>query len=154
MKIWTDIETKVIDAFGIRATDIQMANGDEWMPSLAEVATFCMHEGYAPVYDKITADIFLTKIANKICEAEDSISLEDCGIFLLSHYFTVKELESMNREQVLQFLQDWKYYYGFRKADLRDADMMRWMAISLLEGRLEQVGDEEYFYRERERDYE
>ena len=56
MEKLSEVEYAVIKHFDIKPTTIKAAKDDEWMPSLAEVATFCMHNDYSyAVYNKITA---------------------------------------------------------------------------------------------------
>lgn len=118
MKKLTELEYMVMRHFDIKPTNIQMANGEEWMPSLEEVASFCMHNNFHHiVYNKLSAYSFLVDLANKLCDIEDGISLEDLAIWVLSNYLTPEELEKMDEKAVETFLKDWKYFCGFRKCD-------------------------------------
>ena len=134
MKRLTDIEVKVIKHFNITATQIQMADNDEWMPPLSVVATFCMHNGYPIVYDKISAGLFLMNLGDKILEPEDAFSREDLAVWLLTNYFTREELEHMSYEDILKFLQDWKYFNGFRKDSVYDVMVYMYNAQAVFDG--------------------
>lgn len=135
MKKLLKVEIEVLKHFDITATKIQMADGNEWMPPLDEVATFCMHNGYSyAAYDKVTAGLLLYNLADKITEPEDAISLEDLATWLLTNYFTRAELEEVTSEDALKFLQDWKYFGGFRKTDPDRAMVYLWNALAVFDG--------------------
>ena len=124
MKRLTDNEIKFIKMTGCTATVIQC---NEWKrtiwkdePSLQLIAETCMHFGIGAVYDKISAGIFWKELTDKICDSnEDAISLEDLAIYLLRTFCTPDELRNMLHDQAsaLKWLQDWKYFFGFRKMD-------------------------------------
>ena len=146
MKKLTELEYMVMKHFDIKPTDIQMANDDEWMPSLSAVATFCMHNNFHHiVYDKLSAYSFLVVLANKLCDIEDGISLEDLAIWVLSNYLTPEELEKMSGEDVEKFLKDWKYFCGFRKCD-GNGMQYKWDTFALWNGKMVLDEDSEDIY--------
>ena len=122
MKVLTENEIKLMD--GLRITPNQL-NGETDVykdedqprpyPLLEKVLDFCLHNGITEVHDKLSAHKFLDGLAAKLTEAEDSCSLEDTAAWVLSHYFTREQLEKMTGEEAEEYLQDWKYWCGFRK---------------------------------------
>ena len=48
-------------------------------------------------------------------ECADAISLEEDAEYLLSAFFSKDELDAMRAEDALKWLQDFKYYFGYRK---------------------------------------
>lgn len=154
MRKLTEVEYEVMRHFDITATKIQMADGDEWMPSLADVAAFCMHQGYSyEVYDKITAGILLTKLANKITNPdEDAFSLEDLATWLFTHYYTKQELKELPCEDAVSFLKDWKYFFGFRKLDAATVANYIDNALAVFDGEYELCkNSDEIMYLRKER---
>ena len=149
MKKLLKVEYAVLRHFDIKPTDIQMADGMDWMPPLADVATFCMHEGYGyAAYDKVTAGLLLYNLAEKLCTSEDDYFAKvDLATWVLSHYFTKEELMKLSAKDCVKFLQDWKYYFGFRKMDESDAETYIYNAIQVLDGKWHlDENDEEISY--------
>ena len=64
-------------------------------------------------------DIDLIELYDKTCNEEnaDGISLEYEATYLLYTFFTPEELLEMDTSWALQWLQDFKYFFGFRKWD-------------------------------------
>jgi len=62
MQKLNEIEKMVIRNFGLTLEKLKK----EDYPSLSEVATFCMCNGYLMVYDKISALAFLKNIEEKL----------------------------------------------------------------------------------------
>lgn len=63
------------------------------------------------------ADLYqvsLSEILDK-CAEDDGISLEYMASYLLYTFFSLEELENMTTAAVLDWLQDFKYFCGFRK---------------------------------------
>lgn len=133
MERLTESEIQFIRGTGYTATVWQ---NDEWHrtywgeePTLSEVAEYCMHNGIAEVYDKISAATFLKHLHEKFNTVEDSISLEMLAIYIFRTFFSTAQLEEMLaapsndgvRPSAL-WLQDWKYNFGFRK--WQDADYL------------------------------
>lgn len=136
MKKLTDIEIKIIKYFNITPTKIQEAVAAEWMPSLAEVVEFCKRDccTYPAVHNEIEAEYFLRDLAEKILEPEDCMSKVDLATWLLTNYFTRQELEDTPYEEILEFLKDWKYFFGFRKDDVHDVMTYVWDAQAVFDG--------------------
>lgn len=63
-----------------------------------------------------------------------SEDVEDLGPYLLYRFFTAEELSTMDAKQVVRFLQDFKYYFGFRKTSESDAWKYLSIALSLFGG--------------------
>ena len=109
-------------------------------PTYAEIATWCMHAGIAEVYDVLSAGAFLDCLHEKFNNVEDSISVENLGIYLFRTFLTREEMEDLLHQPPVEvcddgyrftasakFLKDWKYFNGFRKID--DADYILEMAL-------------------------
>lgn len=65
-------------------------------------------------YD-VDLDAFIDKNLNIANDDYDGISLEYVATYLLYCFFTKEELLKMTDEEAHTFLQDYRYYYGFRK---------------------------------------
>lgn len=123
MLVLDELELKVVDHFKLTANYFTMGEYEgkrDVVLDYADIATFCMHEGYGHrVYDKLSAGALMDEICHKICVDEDSISSEYAAAWLLSHYFTEEQLMGMKADDAEKFLKDWKYWFGFRKCDGR-----------------------------------
>lgn len=56
-------------------------------------------------------------LTNKMFGDMDFITLENEAVYVLYNWFTEEELENLTDEEVTKFLQDWKYFGGYRKWD-------------------------------------
>ena len=65
-------------------------------------------------YD-VDLDLFLSKNLNIENDDYDGISLEYVATYLFYCFFTKEELERLTDEEATKFLQDYRYYCGFRK---------------------------------------
>jgi len=121
MLVLDELELKVVDHFKLTANYFTMGEYEgkrNVVLNYADIATFCMHEGYSSrVYDKLSAGALMDSICRKVCIDEDSISSEYTAAWLLDHYFTEEQLREMKAEDAEKFLKDWKYWVGFRKCD-------------------------------------
>ena len=92
----------------------------------------------------------LLELNKKICNAdEDAISLEFAAGYLFYIFFTKEELETMSPKDGLKFLKDFKYFFGWRKSDERDAYIAMCDAIQLHEGTMvftQEFGDGDVWY--------
>lgn len=72
----------------------------------------------------------------KTCNLEnsDGISLEYEATYLLHTFFTPEELLEMDSAWALKWLQDFKYFLGFRKWDERDVEVCIQEALSIYAG--------------------
>jgi len=61
----------------------------------------------------------LDDLYNKTCNLEnsDGISLEYEATYLFYTFFTKEELEKLTDEEATKWLQDFKYFFGYRKWD-------------------------------------
>ena len=68
---------------------------------------------------KYEYDINLLELYDKTCNMDnsDGISLEFEATYLFYTFFTKEELEKMSSKKGLSWLQDFKYYLGYRKWD-------------------------------------
>lgn len=78
----------------------------------------------------------LHDLYEKTCNLENSnsISLEYEATYLLYTFFTSKELLEMNNTWALNWLQDFKYYFGFRKWFESDVEVCIQEALSIYAG--------------------
>ena len=78
----------------------------------------------------------LSDLYEKTCNLEnsDSISLEYEATYLFYTFFTPEELLDMDDSWALAWLQDFKYYFGFRKWDERDVECAIQEALCICAG--------------------
>jgi len=88
-------------------------------------------------------NIDLVELYDKVCnqETSDNISLEYDATYLLYIFFTKDELLDMNTAWALKWLQDFKYYFGFRKWDEQFVEIA-------IEEALEVYGGSREFYEQ------
>ena len=112
----TDIEIKVMDHFHIVPNNF---NGEGSLPSYREIGTWLAESGLCLVRPQTRCKIVLASLRKKLWDQfePDSISIEDTATWVLSHYFSLEELEVMRPEDAEKFLQNWKYFLGFRKCE-------------------------------------
>ena len=126
MRRLTENEIRFIKETGITATVIQC---DEWDRSQCfnyEDAERLADEEYG---------INLQEFLHVLADANyDSISLEYDAVYLLYTFLTREELENMSEDQVLEWLQNFKYWCGYRKYDVYSADMNRCEALEVYDG--------------------
>lgn len=150
MKRFTDTELALIKHYNLTPENIV-----EKMNSLnyAEVATWCMHNGFTESYDKISTGCVLEAIHNKFWANDgfDSISIEDVAAWVLTTYLTETEVMVMSGEEIIKYLQDWKYFFGFRKHEGR-GELYRQLAFQVWDGDLVQdPNNDEIWYIERDK---
>lgn len=147
MKRLSDFETALVKHYNITPENIS----DKMQElSYADVATWSMHNGFAQVYDKISAAIALESIYKKFWDEDgfDAPSLEDVAAWVLTTYLDEDTLMTMSSDEIIQYLQNWKYYAGFRKQE-GNGEFYRQLAFDVWGGRLIQVdGDPEICYME------
>ena len=125
MRFLTDNEIKFIKATGVTPTVIQL---DEWkrtgcvdFPDAWNVAAITF--GVADpkeFFHMLTSD-----------KDSDSISIDNNAIYLFYTFFTEEELKNMTSEEALKWLQDWKYYFGYRKCSEDEAAEFRDAALDM-----------------------
>ena len=81
-------------------------------------------------------NIDLIELYNKTCSENncDGISLEYEATYLLYTFFTPEELLELDNSWALNWLQDFKYYMGFRKWDEKDVEVCIQEALSIYAG--------------------
>ena len=94
----------------------------------------------------------LDALLHKSDENEDSISLEYAAGYLLYTFFTPAELEAKTDQELLEWLKDMKYFFGWRKADESDARAARYDAEKLFAGTavFTDLGDGDVWYIEKD----
>lgn len=70
---------------------------------------------YVEKYAKDNYDVNLDELYKKCTDKADSITLENDATYLFYTFFTLEELEKLTNEQATKWLQDFKYYSGYRK---------------------------------------
>lgn len=77
----------------------------------------------------------LYDLYEKTCNPEnsDSVSLEYEATYLFYTFFTHEELEKLTDEEATKWLQDFKYYFGYRKWDGGNLTYVK-EAIEIYEG--------------------
>ena len=142
MRRLTENEIKFIKETGVTATVIQC---DEWDRS--QCSSYVDAEKMADEEYGINLDEF----SNVLLDANyDSISLEYPAVYLLYTFLTREELENMNDSEVLEWLRDFKYWFGYRKYDIDLAYMHRCEALEVYDGTREfyETDDGEVWNRE------
>ena len=105
MKVLKQNEIDFLKKTGVTPTVLQC---EEW--GRTPVGSRKMAEKIAAEYGIDLHDFY-----KMLTEQYDSISLENEAAYIFSIFFTNEELSKMNGHDALKFLQDWKYYNGFRK---------------------------------------
>lgn len=134
MKLLTANEIKFLKETGWTPT---VSGCDEW-----ERCTFTedQEEEVMKSYG-IDVDAFMAKIFD--IEAIDGVSLEEEAAYILSVFFTESELfQMMKDETVLEWLQNWRYFCGYRKWVEAYACFAADEAIGILNGSKKIVTDE------------
>ena len=126
MKRLTENEINFIKETGVTPTVIQC---DEWHRS--QCSDYDDAEKLA--YSKY--GIELDKLFDRLVNRDyDIISLENDATYLLYTFLTREELENMNKDKVLEWLQNFKYWCGYRTYDKVLADMNRYEALEVYDG--------------------
>lgn len=76
----------------------------------------------------------LIDLYEKIMRDQDFISLQGEAPYILYCFLTKEELEQKTCDEVLEWLRDWKYYFGFRKWNSLDAAIVCQEALDLYNG--------------------
>ena len=95
--------------------------------------------------------IDLVELNKKLFDGGDAISLEFAAGYLFYIFFTENELQHLSSDLGLKFLQDFKYFEGWRKAEEVDAFIAICDGIRLHQGTLvftKEFGDDEVWYVE------
>ena len=112
MKYLTNNEIKFLKETGFTLTVLQCDEWDRCSVKSFEEATIIADKNY---------NISLKELVSKLKEGEDSISLEFAAGYLFYTFFTEKQLHKLSDKDGLKFLQDFKYFFGWRKAEYLDA---------------------------------
>lgn len=145
MRRLTENEIRFIKETGVTATVIQC---DEWDRS--KCSSYIDAEKLADEEYGINLDEFSSVLLN---DNYDSISLEYDAVYLLYTFLTREELENMNGNEVLEWLKNFKYWFGYRKYDVDLAYMHRCEALEVYDGTREfyETDDGEVWNREIEK---
>lgn len=135
MKKLTELEEKI--TLGMKIKPNMWQDPDLNPPSTEMILKWCEENDISEIKSESDALNILKSIEHKIADPEDqdSISIEDEATWVLSKMFTREQLLDMNEDKVIAFLQDWKYYFGFRKME-GWGDIFRDNAIDTLDGKL------------------
>ena len=142
MRRLTKDETDVIKGMRIMPEDWSYS-GKRRPPTAEEVAEWCAENGVRKVKGKAGAHRLLKSIEGKFFPKDpsdgfDEISLEDVATWVLTTYLKREDVEAMSEDETIEFLQDWKYHFGFRKQEGM-ASVYRANALELFDGRLMQA---------------
>ncbi len=118
MKQLTAQEIKFVKETGVTPTVFQCNEYKKrtykdpyWIDSYAEAQNIAREDF------NIDLDQFLDKNLNIDNDDFDGISLEFVATYLFYCFFSKEELERLNPQKGLEWLQDYRYYSGFRKWD-------------------------------------
>lgn len=97
---------------------------------------------YAQEKYGVNLDEFISKNLSIDLDDSDGISIEFVATYLLYCFFTKEELENLSNQKALDFLQDYRYYGGFRKWYVGDMPYR----MPYIEEAIEVYNDERVFY--------
>lgn len=141
MKKLTEKEIKFIKETGWTPTVYQM-NYNESELKHTKFAGLSREEGAKAFHKEIRKHRIKIDNLYKKCTSEvDGITLENDAVYLLYTFFKADELVDIDTSWALQWLQDFKYYEGFRKWSERDVEN------AICEA-LEVYGDSREFYED------
>lgn len=145
MRRLTENEIRFVKETGITATVIQC---NEWDRS--QCSNYADAEKLADEKYGINLDDFSSVLLD---DNYDSISLEYDAVYLLYTFLTREELENMSGNEVLEWLKNFKYWFGYRKYDVDLAYMHRCEALEVYDGTREfyDTDDGEIWNREIEK---
>ena len=133
MKKLTQQEIKVMDAFKITPNALNL---EEWRdgghyPSTEEVIQVLGN------ISEEEATAIMESLRSKLLDINyDFISNIEQGTWVMDHYFTLEQLKSLSPEEGIRFLQDWKYWCGYRKESACTAYICIQRAIKYKQGKL------------------
>lgn len=136
MKKLTALEERIL--LGMKIVPNMWQDADKLPPTGHEVYHWCVEHGLraeihdSPAYAESLVSSILRKISS---DDDDAISLEDEATWILSKTFSVDELLRMTGEEIIAWLQEWKYFRGFRKRE-GWGECYKNNAIAALEGDL------------------
>lgn len=130
----------------LTANEIKFLKETGWTPTVAQCnewkrCTFTedQEEEVMKSYG-IDVSAFIAKIFDT--NAIDGISLEEEAAYILSVFFTWSELfQMMKDETVLKWLQDWRYFCGYRKWVEQEAYLAAGEAMDIVGGSKKVVTD-------------
>lgn len=136
--IWTD---EKVDT----TSENYLAQRDEYDAKYLVISSAQAKEKY---------NVDLEQLYNKLCSVEDSdgISLEYDATYLLYTFFTKEELLELDTAWVLAWLQDFKYYFGYRKWAESDVEAAILEAIEIHAGTREFYLTEDGYVWNREKE--
>lgn len=118
MKLLTKDEVRFIKETGFTPTVFQC---DEYMKRTYKkpywIDSFAEAQNIAREDFNIDLEVLLDKTIGDDLDDSDSISLEETAVYLFYTFFTKAELEKLTDEEATKFLQDFRYFYGYRKWD-------------------------------------
>ena len=100
------------EALDYNAPDYSLKKRDEYSDRWYKAAYDCARFSY-----NFDLDEFIKKNLGDDLGDYDAISLEYVATYLLYCFFSKEELEKMTDKEATKFLQDYRYYFGFRKHD-------------------------------------
>lgn len=148
MKRLNELETAVVKYWHITPENIIQKSGEL---NYDEVVAWCKQLGYNEIKDRIDLVQLLHAIRNKFWPEDPSdgftnIELDEVGGWVLATYLKETELDTMSNEEIIKYLQSWKYYFGFRKYE-GYGGYFRSIANDIFAGLLIQdPNDEEIYY--------
>lgn len=141
MKKLTDIEEKIMLGMNIYP-NLWQDNG-KFPPDAKQILAWCSTHGLKKeVRSEEDAERILQAIHDKTAtpDSDDGISLEDTAAWILSKSFSREQLLGMSDEEIIEWLQNWKYYFGFRKKEGWGSSYKA-SAIAVLDGEMELADD-------------
>ena len=141
MKRLTKDETMIVKGMNLKPENWTSDNVPS-PPDEDEVFAWCEEHGVPSVKTKKDAAHIMKSIEKKFFpknpgDGFDGISLEDIAGWVLTTYLTRDDVLNMTEREVIDFLQDWKYFFGFRKCDGMAYDY-KMTAIEIFDGALVQ----------------
>lgn len=146
MRRLTDAQTAVVKQYNLTPENI-----GEKRDTLdcAEISTWCRQNGYTEGDSPMAVKLMLERIDDKFWDSDgfDAVVIEDVATWVLTTYLTLPQLQAMSDEQIIEYLQNWKYFFGFRKHE-GNGWRYRLAAYDAFMGLVQQdLEDEEIYYR-------
>ena len=144
MKLLTENEIKFIKDTGVTPTVIQCGNREWYRTIFCDEIDQDQLTGdftnsdevfaHACVYAKQMYDVDLPALYHKCMLDIDGISVDYEAPYIIYTLLTEEELDKMTDKQLIEWLRDWKYFYGWRKHEEWDARIAREEAKGLYNG--------------------
>lgn len=144
MRLLTENEIRFFKETGVTPT-VMNIGGKEWYHTefcdeidenflTGEISNEKLVYEHACKVAKERYNVDLNALYDKCYLDQDGISLEDEAPYIIYCLLTEEELDKKSDKELVEWLQDWKYYSGYRKWDEWAARIARYEAKGLYNG--------------------